>query len=48
MSTIALLPQVEAKMLRVCDVPSTALFDLGNIQLQQIVQPCDEFLSVCC
>jgi hypothetical protein len=28
------------------DVPSTALLDLGDVQLEEVVQPCDEFLSV--
>lgn len=28
------------------DAPSTALFDLGNVELEEVVQPCDEFLSV--
>lgn len=28
-------------------LPSTALLDLGNIELQQAVEPCDELLAVC-
>jgi hypothetical protein len=28
-----------------CDVPSPALFDLGNVELEEVVQPGDEFLS---
>ena len=27
-------------------VPSTALFDFGDIELKEVVQPSDEFLSV--
>lgn len=26
-------------------VPSSALLDLGNVQLQQVVDPCKQFLS---
>ena len=26
-------------------VPSSALLDLGDIQLQQVVEPCQQFLS---
>jgi hypothetical protein len=28
-----------------CDVPGAALFDLCNVELEQVVQPGDEFLS---
>lgn len=27
------------------DVPSTALFDFGDVELEKVVQPGDEFLS---
>jgi hypothetical protein len=27
------------------DVPCTALLDLGDVELEEVVQPCDEFLS---
>jgi hypothetical protein len=26
-------------------VPSSALLDLGNVKLQQVVEPCEQFLS---
>jgi len=26
-------------------VPGSALLDLGNVQLQQVVEPCEQFLS---
>lgn len=28
------------------DVPCPALFDLSDVQLQQVVKPCDQLLSV--
>jgi hypothetical protein len=28
------------------DVPGTALFDFGDVELEKVVQPSDEFLSV--
>lgn len=31
---------------RRCDVPCPALFDLGDVELQQVVKPCDQFLPV--
>lgn len=27
------------------DLPSTALFDLGNVQLEEVIEPCNELLS---
>ena len=30
----------------VCDVPGPALFDFGDVELEEVVQPGDEFLSV--
>jgi hypothetical protein len=31
--------------LQVCNIPCTALFDLCDVELEQVVKPCDEFLS---
>jgi hypothetical protein len=28
-----------------CDVPSPALFDFGDVELEEVVKPGDEFLS---
>jgi hypothetical protein len=33
--------------LRACDVPGAALFDLGDVEPEEVVQPGDEFLSAC-
>lgn len=30
---------------RACNVPGAALFDFGDVELEQVVQPGDEFLS---
>lgn len=30
----------------VCDIPSSTLLDLGDVQLQQAVKPCQELLSI--
>jgi hypothetical protein len=27
------------------DLPSTALFDLGDVQLEEVIEPCNKLLS---
>jgi hypothetical protein len=34
-----------SRLARGCDVPGTALLDLGDVKLEKVVQPSHEFLS---
>jgi hypothetical protein len=43
-TTCAVLLSKQARN-EIYDVPSTALFDFGDVELKQVVQPSDKFLS---